>query len=470
LSRFDDAAADYRSVAALVPEYEFLPGARLEASQQICNWSEIDVLLGQINAGLESGRRVSHPMILMALIDSPRLQLKAAQAWVSRASPASEFLGPIAPRARPERLRIGYFSADFHEHPISRLLAGLIEIHDRSRFEIVAFSFGPEMHDELRQRLLRSFDRFIDVRDKSNLEIAALARRLEIDIAIDLSGHAANNRSNIFAMRAAPIQVSYLGYLGSMGASYIDYIVADRTVVTPESEPHFSEKIIYLPDCFQVNDRQRRIAERIFTRETLGLPASGFIFCCFNTNYKILPATFTSWMKILKNVPGSALLLYAGHDAVKTNLRMQSERHEVDPQRLVFAERLEPAEHLARYRAADLFLDTLPYNGGTTVSDALWAGLPVLTLAGEAFASRVAASLLKAIDLPELIATTQQHYQELAIELALTPQRLAQIRTGCRIIGSRAHCSTRADLPVIWKLPCRLLSGHVRAAIPVDGA
>jgi predicted O-linked N-acetylglucosamine transferase (SPINDLY family) len=428
MNRFREAAADYEVVAALAPDFEFLPGSRLEASQQVCDWTGFDTLIGQITAGIQNDRRVSHPMILTALIDSPRLQHQAARTWVNHACPARDSLGPIAPRAQPERLRIGYFSGDFHEHPIPRLLAELIEIHDRSRFEVIAFAFGPNMRDEVRQRLVRSFDRFIEVKEKSNLEIAALARSLNVDIAVDLGGHASNNRSGIFALRAAPLQVNYLGYLGTMGANYIDYIVADRTVVTAESECHFSEKIIYLPDCFQVNDRKRRIAEEILTREKLGLPSSGFVFCCLNTNYKILPATFAAWMRILKRVPGSVLLLYGGYDAVKSNLRMAAARQEVEPQRLIFGERLQPPEYLARYRAADLFLDTLPYNGGTTVSDALWAGLPVLTLAGQAFASRVAASLLTAIDLPELIAATQQHYEELAIELASNPERLANIR------------------------------------------
>jgi predicted O-linked N-acetylglucosamine transferase (SPINDLY family) len=432
MNRFREAAADYKVVAALAPDFEFLPGARLEASQQVCDWTGIDTLVGQITVGIENDRRVSHPLILMALIDSPRLQHQAARIWVNHACPARDSLGPIAPRAKPERLKIGYFSADFHEHPLPRLLSELIETHDRSRFEIIAFAFGPNTHDDVRQRLVRSFDRFIEVKEKSNLEIAALVRNLNVDIAVDLGGHAYNNRSGIFALRAAPLQVNYLGYLGTMGANYVDYIVADRTVVTAESESHFSEKIIYLPDCFQVNDRKRLIAEEIFTREKLGLPSSGFVFCCFNTNYKILPTTFAAWMRILKRVPGSVLLLYGGYDAVKTNLRMHAARQEVDPQRLIFGERLRPPEYLARYRAADLFLDTLPYNGGTTTSDALWAGLPVLTLAGQAFASRVAASLLTAIDLPELIATTQQRYEELAIELASNPDRLAHIRTRLR--------------------------------------
>lgn len=427
MNRFEDAAADYKVVARLAPDFDFLPGARLEASQQVCDWTEFDALVGKIVAGLEKDQRVSHPVILAALVDSPRLQLRSARTWVNHACPARDPLGPSRTRGRPGRLRIGYFSADFHDHPLSRLLAELIEIHDRSRFEVIGFSFGPDTRDELQQRLRRSFDRFIDVKDHSNLEIAALARSLNVDIAVDLGGHTSNNRAAVFALRAAPIQVNYLGYLGTMGANYIDYIVADRTVVSSESE--FSEKIIYLPDCFQVNDRKRAIADKVFTAEELGLPVGGFVFCCFNTNYKLVPATFDGWMRIMKSVPGSVLLLYAGHAAVEINLRSYAEQRGIEPRRLIFAERLPAPEYLARYRAADLFLDTLPYNGGTTVSDALWAGLPVLTLAGEAFASRVAASLLSAVGLSELVTSTQQRYEELAVELARNPQRLARIRT-----------------------------------------
>ena len=436
--RFDSAAADFAVVADLTPDIEFLPGMRLEASLQVCDWSDFDALVKQVAAGIENDARVAHPFIVMALTDSARLQHKAARTWVSHSCPADGSLGPIARRARPRKLTVGYFSADLQEHPIGRLLPELIEIHDRSRFEVIAFSFGQETNDESRQRLMRAFDRFTEVREKSPVEIAALARSLDVDIAVDLGGYTLNNRANIFALRAAPVQVSYLGYLGTMGASYMDYIVADRTVVTPESETHYSEKIIYLPDSHQVNDRKRRIADKVFTRRELGLPPQGFVFCCFNTSYKISLMTFAGWMRILKAVPGSVLLLYANHEATETNLRAHAQRHGVDTHRLVFGERLPPAQYLARYRAADLFLDTLPYAAGTTASDALWAGLPVLTLTGEAFASRIAASLLSAIGVPELITSTQQQYELLAIELALNPQRLAGIRT--RIQDNRLTC------------------------------
>jgi predicted O-linked N-acetylglucosamine transferase (SPINDLY family) len=426
-NRFDAAAAAYKTVAALAPAFEFLPGNRLEANLHVCNWSDYDSLVRQIAAGIESGARVSHPLIFMALTDSARLQHHVARTWATFACPANDTLGPVGRRVRPRKLTLGYFSADLHEHPIGRLLPDLIEIHDRSRFEVIAFSLGPRTPSEFQQRLVQAFDRFVTVREKSNLEIAALARSLNVDIAIDLGGYSLGARPNIFALRTAPVQVSYLGYLGTMGASYIDYIVADRTTVTSESESHFSEKIIYMPDSHQVNDRKRQIADKVFTREDLGLPPTGFVFCCFNTSYKISPATFAGWMRILKAVPGSVLLLYAGHAATEDNLRTYAARNGVDPQRLVFGARLPPAEYLARYRAADLFLDTRPYNAGTTASDALWAGLPVLTLTGESFASRIAASLLTALGVAELITSTQQQYELLAIELALDARRLAEI-------------------------------------------
>jgi predicted O-linked N-acetylglucosamine transferase (SPINDLY family) len=427
--RFDAAAADYRRAARLDPDLEFLAGMRLETSLQTCDWIELDAQLAQITAGVEGGRRVVEPSTLLGLADSPSLQLQAARIWVRKTCPANDALGPIPPRTRGSRLRIGYFSADFRECPNSRLLAELIETHDRARFEVLGFAFGPNAADDARQRLAAAFDQFIDVHQQSDREAASLARRIELDIAIDLGGYTHNSRPGIFALRAAPLQVSYLGYLGTLGADYIDYIVADRVVITPQSETQFTEKVVYLPDTFQVHDRRRRIADRIFTRAELGLPPVGFVFCCFEASYKILPATFASWMRILNRVPLSVLFLLSGEPALETNLRAYAARHRIDPRRLIFADRLPLPEYLARYRAADLFLDTLPHNAGATASDALWAGLPVLTLAGHSFAARIVASLLEAAGLQELVTTTREAYEDLAVALASDPLRLRQIRS-----------------------------------------
>jgi predicted O-linked N-acetylglucosamine transferase (SPINDLY family) len=307
-------------------------------------------------------------------------------------------------------------------------MAELLELHDRSRFELVGIDFGPVADDAMRTRVRACFDRFIDVRTLSDREVAQLSRDLAIDIAVDLKGFTEDARPGIFAERAAPVQVSYLGFPGTMGAGYIDYIVADEVVIPAASRPLYSEKVVSLPDSYQVNDRKRRIADGTFTREELGLPADGFVFCCFNNDYKVTPSTFDGWMRILRRVEGSVLWLFEDSAMAATNLHKEAERRGVGAERLVFARRMAPHDHLARYRNADLFLDTLPYNAHTTASDALWAGLPVLTCAGEAFASRVAASLLSAVGLPELITTTPAAFEALAIALASDRARLGRVR------------------------------------------
>ncbi len=307
-------------------------------------------------------------------------------------------------------------------------MAELFELHDKSQFELVGFSFGPETNDEVRARLEKSFDHFIEVGNKPEIDIAQLSRSLNIDIAVDLKGFTQDSRTGIFSYRAAPVQVNYLGYPGTMGAEYIDYIVADKILIPLNAQSRYTEKVVYLPNSYQVNDRKRVISDKKFTRQELGLPEHRFVFCCFNNNYKILPETFASWMRILKYVDGSVLWLFQDNSWAVENLKKEAKKQGITPNRLVFAERLPLPEHLARHRQADLFLDTFPYNAHTTASDALWAGLPVLTLMGESFASRVAASLLNAIGSPELITSSQEEYEALAIELALNPTKLADIK------------------------------------------
>jgi predicted O-linked N-acetylglucosamine transferase (SPINDLY family) len=266
------------------------------------------------------------------------------------------------------------------------------------------------------------------VRGQSDAEVALRARKDQVDIAVDLKGFTQDHRAGIFARRAAPVQVNYLGYPGTMGAPYMDYLIADPALVPAETRTHYAEKILYLPDCYQVNDAKRAIANKVFTRAELGLPPTGFVFCCFNNSYKILPGTFDRWMRILGRVPGSVLWLLGDNPTAIRNLRSEAAARHVDPERLIFANRIDLPNHLARQRAADLFVDTLPCNAHTTASDALWAGLPVLTCVGEAFAGRVAASLLKGIGLPQLITTTLDQYEELAVRLAGDPQELTDLR------------------------------------------
>ncbi len=308
------------------------------------------------------------------------------------------------------------------------LIAELFEMHDRSRFEITAFAFGPEANDAMRTRLEKAFDSFIDVRAQSDAEVALLARKLGIDIAVDLGGFTEHSRPKIFARRAAPIQINFLGYPGTTGAAYMDYIVGDRIVIPAGSRDHYSEKVVYLPNSYQVNDSTRQIADQIFTRTELQLPESGFVFCCFNNNFKIRADTFDSWMRILGQVEKCVLWLLEDNPVSPANLRKEAATRGIDPNRLVFAKRVPPPQHLARQRAADLFLDTTPYNAHTTASDALWAGLPVVTLIGESFAGRVASSLLSALNLSELITSTREEYEALAVRLATNPGMLRKIR------------------------------------------
>jgi predicted O-linked N-acetylglucosamine transferase (SPINDLY family) len=323
---------------------------------------------------------------------------------------------------------VGYFSADFHDHATAYLVAGLLESHDRSRFDVLGFSFGPDSQSAMRARLRKACDEFIEVRSESNPDVVCLARQRQIDIAVDLKGFTQDSREGVFALRAAPVQVNFLGFPGTMGADYMDYIIADRTLVPDASRCHYTEKIVYMPDSYQVNDAKRVIADRAFTRNELLLPAIGFVFCCFNNPFKILPDTFDTWMRILRRVNGSVLWLFEENPVAADNLKHAASARGVDPERLVFGKSMDLPAHLARHRAADLFLDTWPYNAHTTASDALWSGLPVLTCPGESFASRVAASLLNAIGLSELIAATPREYEELAVSLAGDPTRLAGLK------------------------------------------
>jgi predicted O-linked N-acetylglucosamine transferase (SPINDLY family) len=332
-------------------------------------------------------------------------------------------------RYRHDRIRVAYLSADFHDHATAHLAAGLFEHHDRARFETFAVSFGPDDRSAMRQRLERAFGRFIDVRGKTDQAIAELVRRHEIDIAVDLKGVTLGARPGVLARRPAPLQVNYLGYPGTMGAPYIDYLIADAFVVPPDGEGAYSEKVVRLPDCYQINDATRPVAQAPPSRAQAGLPPDAFVFCCFNNNYKITPDLFDVWMRLLRAVEGSVLWLLEGNAHAPGNLRREAQARGVAADRLVFAPRLADLDaHLARHRLADLFLDTHYCNAHTTASDALWAGLPLLTCAGATFASRVAGSLLHAVGLPELVTHSLADYEALALTLARDEILLADVR------------------------------------------
>ena len=439
LKHFDLAIASLDKALALDPEGEnYLLGTSRSTKMSACAWDGLGEDLERIAGGMSARKAVCSPSMLAALLDSPALLRTAAEILIRDQIDSScegdlKRIAEISPaplsRPRSARIRIGYFSADFRAHPVAYLTAGLFEHHDRTKFEVTAFAFGAETNDAIVSRLTKAFDRFIDVRQKSDLEVAALARELGIDIAVDLTGFTAHYRTRIFKLRAAPIQINFLGFPGTMGAGFIDYLVADGTVVPREQQQHYVEKIAYLSDSFLPFDSSYAIADRTFTREELGLPSKGFVFCCFNNTYKILPEVFDRWMRILSRTENSILWLQQAEATAVSNLRKEASRRGIDGARLIFAGRMAALDqHVARLRAADLFLDTRPYNAHATALDALWAGVPLLTYPGESFASRVAASLVRTVGLPELIANSPSEYEETAVALAADPVRLGRLR------------------------------------------
>ncbi|MFZ2030794.1 MAG: tetratricopeptide repeat protein [Vitreimonas sp.] len=428
LKRLDEAVASYEAALKLDPDFEFLLGTYLHTKMELCAWDALAENRAKLAVSITDGKKATPPFNTFGLFDDPHLQRMAAQIWTNSKYPSVQTPHQYK-LSSSERLRIGYYSADFHDHATTYLMAEMLEGHDRRRFELYGFSFGPDANGGMRARVSSAFEQFLDVRGRSDVEVAALSRDLGIDIAIDLKGFTDESRPGLFAQRCAPIQASFLGYPGTMGADYIDYLIADKVLISSHNRSAFSEKIIYLPGSYQPNDSKRKIEDRAFTREELGLPATAFVFCGLHANYKIFPETFDSWMRILKAVPDSVLWLLDSNATATRNLRDQAEARGATSARLVFAKHMPLGDHLARLRSADLFLDTLPCCAHTTASDALWAGLPVLTRAGESFAGRVAASLLDALELPELIAGSQEDYENKATALATNQQALQTLKS-----------------------------------------
>jgi len=435
----DEAIACYRRALELKPDYVAALASLVHELQHLCRWDGLDILAERVIKAVDHlpDHELNHVIapfsfFALPLATTAEQQLKCARHWVQQQLNGVMEQGPAkaeAPaKAQKAKTIVGYLSADFHSHATAFLLAELLEKHDRCQFTVIGYSYGPDDETPMRRRLTRAFDHFLDVR---SLSFQQAARRITADgvqILVDLKGHTADARTEILALRPAPIQVNYLGYPGTMGASFIDYILVDDYVVPADQQPYFSEKLVHLPGCYQVNDSQREIAPRTPSRHECGLPEEGFVFCSFNNSYKITPEMFGVWMELLKTVPGSVLWLLEGNRFAPANLRREAELRGVKGERLIFAPRMPLAAHLARHRLADLFLDTFPVNAHTTASDALWAGLPVLTLAGETFASRVAGSLLRAVELPELITTSLDKYRELALHLAQDAVLLAKLR------------------------------------------
>ncbi len=429
LRRIDEASQSYARAVVLDPTLTGVRAQLLHIRRGFCDWADHDAEESAVLAAIATYEGAVPPFGLLSINSGHALQLRAGRAWARafRARPSFDHRRPAAGE-RGRKLRIGYLSGDFFRHATAMLMAGLFEEHDRARFEIVAYSHGADDGSELRSRLDKAFDRFVDL---TGMDDRAAAQRIyddRVDILVELKGYTQYSRSEIAAHRPAPIQVNFVGYPGTMGAGFIDYVIADPITLPMDQQPFYDEKIVHLPDSYQPNDRCRPIEDRTPTRAECGLPAQGFVFCCFNNSYKLTPQFFAIWMRLLAAVPGSVLWLLDAHARVKENLRKEAAAHGIDPDRLIFAARCGIGGHLARHRLADLFLDTLPYNAHTTTSDALWAGLPVVTALGDTFAGRVAASLLHAVGLPELVTQSLEDYEALALDLARDPDRLAAIR------------------------------------------
>jgi protein O-GlcNAc transferase len=471
LGRASEAVNAYTQLLAVEPNADYMRGERFHQKLHCCDWRDFDAEHEAIAASVRRGERADNPGSFMTHCDSAEEQLRCAQIFA--ADTCAIDTAPFDPPRRPagERIRIAYLSADFHAHATAYLTAGLFEAHDRSKFETFAISFGPDDGGDMRRRLTLAFDHFEDLRTSSDRQIAARVNDLAIDIAVDLKGHTLGGRPRIFAYRPAPVQVSFLGYPGTLGSGWMDYIIADRTVIPESDRAHFAEQVIYLPGSYQVNDSARRASTRP-SRRAAGLPEEAFVFCCFNGAYKITPPMFDDWMRILNEVPAGVLWLLEANAAAAANLRRAAEHRGIAANRLIFAPWLTASDHLARCGLADLFLDTLPCNAHTTASDALWSGVPVITRAGSSFTSRVATSLLRAVGLDRLSVDSREAYVRLAIRLAESPteldglkRKLAVAREESTLFDSAGYCrrleaafeaivarSRRGDQPVSLEL------------------
>ncbi|OGB34777.1 MAG: acetylglucosamine transferase [Burkholderiales bacterium RIFCSPLOWO2_12_FULL_61_40] len=436
----EQAIAMFEQLLRIKPDFDYAPGLLFYERMHICDWKGHDTLGRDIVEGVRSGKRVCKSLAFMSLSDEARDHQIAAQIFATHHNPGRTTALWTGERYRHQKIRLAYVSPDLREHPVGHLMAGVFEQHDKSRFETIAISLGIDDQSRLRARMLKAFDQFIDARDMSSVQIAQLMRSLEVDIAVDLGGYTSDTRTDIFSYRPAPVQVNYLGYPGTMGVDYFDYILADRHIIPPGQQQFYNEKVAYLPDTYLPTDNSVQISPRTPSRSECGLPETGVVFCSFSHDYKISPPVFDVWMRLLAQVPGSVLWLMSRGELAQRNLRQEAQARGVDPTRLVFADRVPLVEdHLARYRQADVFLDTHPYNAHTTAADALMAGLPVVSYMGNSFPSRVAGSLLHAIGMPELATHSLADYEALALQLAQEPTLLADCKA--KLVNNQAHFS-----------------------------
>ena len=437
LRRYADAADALCGLAEAAPRHPFVRGQALHAKMLACEWHGLEAFAASVLNDVREGRPSAEPFGLQAIATSPADLARCAQIFSALRFPAAPAVWK-GERYGHDRIRIGYVSGEFREQATAILTARLYELHDRTRFSLHAFDNGTTDDSPLRRRIENAFDEVVPIASISDDTAAQRVREREIDILVDLNGYFGRFRQGLFARRPAPVQVNYLGFPGTLGSRCYDYLIADRHVIPAADDRHYVERIVRLPDTYQPNDPTRAIASEGPSRREAGLPDDAFVFCCFNNNYKITPHVFAVWLRLLREIEGSVLWLLEDNADAVGNLRRACVQHGVDARRLVFAPRVPPDAHLARHRLADLFVDTLPYGAHTTASDALWAGLPLVTVHGTTFPGRVAAGLLHAADLPELITRDLDHYAALSLALARDPSRLRALRD--RLVSHRHRC------------------------------
>ena len=428
LKILDKSIYYHQQALNIEPNIIFLEGTILQSKCGLCDWENFLESKSSLEKNILLGKKSSNPFSTLLIYDSPDLHQKCSKIFYKSEYNKSDFKEIFNELSSNKKINIGYYSSDFHNHATMYLMANLFELHDKSKFQIYAFSFGKNDNSEIRNRVSNTFDRFLDVRLKTDEQIVEMSRELKIDIAVDLKGFTLDNRFGIFVKRCAPVQISYLGYPGTTESDCIDYLVADKTIIPKNNKKFYSEKIIYMPNTYQVNDSTVKTSEKKFDRKELGLPENGTVFCSFNQSYKILPDMFSIWTKIIKNVDNSVLWLMTDNQITKRNLKKQFTKNDIKEDRLIFASRMSHGEHLSRLKLADIFLDTFPYNAHTTASDSLRVGLPVVTLKGHSFASRVASSLLNSLDLKDLITNNRDEYETLAIKLAKDTSFMKEIK------------------------------------------
>jgi predicted O-linked N-acetylglucosamine transferase (SPINDLY family) len=462
----------YANAVRLDPKHGAALSQLVFLRQRVGDWHDIKALRAQFHDGIAAGTPLLSPFVLLSQPSSRHEQLRCASAWTAVLAPP--VATPPPPELHADRLRIGYLSGDLHTHATAYLAAGLFEAHDRSRFEIVAYSTGPDDRSPMRERLVRGFDRFVDAAGWPALRLAQAIRSDGIDILVDLKGHTEGAAPAVLALRPAPIQAHYLGYPGTLGGTLVDYLIGDDIVTPVEHASEYAETLVRLPGSYQINDRARPIAEAVPSRHELGFARSAVVLCCFNRGYKLNPEVFDAWMRVLAEVPDAVLWLLTrpGDEMLERNLRREMVRRGLDARRLQFASARSNPDYLALYRVADLFVDTWPYNAHTTASDALWAGCPVVTLRGETFASRVAASLLTAVGLPELIATSVDGYVAKAVALARDANERQRLRAHLDGPGRASAlfdtAATTRALEAAYVAMAQQYRSQMRAPIRVD--